>query len=283
MGPRYLIAISAAALVLAGAPSLAQSQLPRPGQLPPAGGSQAAPPQQQRGQQAAPAPQQQKAAPPRPYKPVAVSPPSEVKDPSLAAFRKRLGEIAERKDRNALAALVSRSFFWRGEKGDKADKKRPGIDNLAKAIGLDASDGSGWEVLAGFASDPTGESYPDRKDTICSPGSPKFKFEDLEALAKATGTEEFEWAYPVQAGIEVRSGPQPNSPVQEKLGMHFVRLLPEESPSGGDSPMLRIVTPSGKVGYVSGDALSPLGGDEICYGKEGGSWKIVGFIGGEEQ
>ena len=68
-------------------------------------------------------------------------------DPSFEAFRKQLGAIAEKKDRKALAGLVAQNFFWMGEKGDKADKKKPGIDNLAKAIQLDGKEAPGWEML----------------------------------------------------------------------------------------------------------------------------------------
>ena len=44
--------------------------------------------------------------------------------------------------------------------------------------------------------------------------------------------------------------------------------------------MLRIVTPSGKLGYVTADAINPLGSDQLCYAKDAaGAWKIAGFIG----
>ncbi len=78
-------------------------------------------------------------------------------------------------------------------------------------------------MLAAASNDPTGTAFPDRKDTICAPADPVFDPQQLEALAKATGTDEGDWAFPTQPGLEVHSGPQPNSPVVEKLGMHFVR------------------------------------------------------------
>ena len=68
--------------------------------------------------------------------------------------------------------MVAKDFFWLGEKGDRADKKRPGIDNLTRALDLNAKDGSGWEALAGYAADQTGMALPDRKDTICAPADP---------------------------------------------------------------------------------------------------------------
>ena len=74
---------------------------------------------------------------------------------------------------------------------------------------------------------------------------------------------------------------QPNSPVTEKLGMHFVRVMPDTAPNASQE-MMRIVTPSGKVGFVAAEAVSPLGSDQLCYGKDAsGAWKIVGMIGGE--
>jgi hypothetical protein len=278
MKPRVIAAVSMAALLLGAAPALSQSQLPRPGQLPPAGGQGAPPPQ--RGP-AAP-PQQPAAAAAKPYKPVSITAPAAVADPSFEAFRKQLGAVAEKKDRKALAGLVVPNFFWMGEKGDKADKKKPGIENLAKAIQLDGKEAPGWELLGAAAADPTGTPFPDRKDTICSPADPTFNVQELEALAKATGTEEGDWAYPTQTGIEVHSGPQPNSPVVEKLGLHFVRVMEDNAPGNQQSPMLKVVTPSGKTGFVPAEALSPLGSDQLCFSKEGAGWKISGFIGGDQ-
>jgi len=283
----------AAALLLATAmgPSLAQSQLPRPGQLPPPGG-QPAPPQQ-RQQQTQPQQQQQQQQPQQrqqqpqqqaaagPYKPVSISPPAPINDPSFEAFRKQLGAIADKKDRRALAGLVAQNFFWFGEKGDKADKRKPGIDNLAKAMSLNAKDGLGWDSLSGLAADATAAPFEERKGAICAPAEPNFNGQELEALTKSTGTEDGDWAYPFQPGLEMRAAPQPNAPVVEKLGMHFVRVMEDSGQTNQDNTMLRVVAPSGKTGFVPSDALSPLGSDQICYSKESGGWKIVGFIGGE--
>jgi hypothetical protein len=278
MKSRIIAAVSLASLLLAAAPALSQGQLPRPGQLPPAGGPGGPPPQ--RGQAA---PQQQPpAAPVKPYKAVAITAPPAVADPSFEAFRKQLGAAAEKKDRKALAGLVVTNFFWMGEKGDKADKKKPGIDNLAKAIELDSKEAPGWEVLGAASNDPTGSPFPDRKDTICSPADPTFNQQELEALAKATGTDEGDWAFPTQTGLEVHSGAQPNSPVVEKLGLHFVRVMQDNGPGDQQSPMLKVVTPSGKTGFVPAEALSPLGNDQLCFTKEGAGWKISGFIGGDQ-
>ncbi len=270
-----LIPIAASALLIAVAPVLSQPRPQPPG-----------PPGQQRGPQQPPqppAPPPQ--APARPYNPVAITPPKPIADPSFDDFRNQIAEIAKRKDRAALAKMiVATNFFWLGEKGDRADKKRPGIDNLTRAMNLAAKDGSGWDALTGYAADPTGMPLPDKKDTFCAPADPVFEIKELETLAKETGTNEAEWGYPVQPGVEVRAAMQSNAPVIEKLGMHFVRVMEDDGPEPppNQMPMLKVVAPSGKVGYVPADAVSPLGNDQICYVKGASGWRIAGFIGGEQ-
>ena len=61
-------------------------------------------------------------------------------DAAFVAFRKQLADVAAKKDRAALAKLVvAQGFFWIQDK-DVADPKKPGIDNLANAVGLAAKD-----------------------------------------------------------------------------------------------------------------------------------------------
>ena len=87
-------------------------------------------------------------APPISYAVVKVAPPKPTTDAGLAAFRKELTAIAQRKDRPALAKLVlTQGFFWMKEDGNAAGKKT-GIEALATALSLAARDGSGWETLA---------------------------------------------------------------------------------------------------------------------------------------
>ncbi|HVY58646.1 MAG TPA: hypothetical protein VHA77_12415 [Xanthobacteraceae bacterium] len=276
--------VSVAALTAAPLPGMAQSQLPRPSQLPPPGGNQPTPRQQA---PQSPAPQAQPSPAPaaaKPYKPVAVRPPAPLNDPSLEAFRKQLAGVAERKDRAALARLiVPQGFFWLRENGDAADKRKSGIDNLAKAIGLDSADAGGWDMLQSYTSDPTGGPLPDHQGVICAPADPSFDENALEQLVQATQTDISEWGYPMSPGVEVRGAPQPNAPVIDKLGMNFVRVVPADVPENADQQqaLLQIVTPSGKTGYVPMESIAPLGSDQLCYVKDGSGWKIGGYIGGE--
>jgi hypothetical protein len=222
------------------------------------------------------------AAPIKPYHPVAVTPPAPLNDPGFIAFRKQLADIAAHKDRAALATLVvPQHFFWLQDK-NLADNNKSGIDNLAKAIALDANDGSGWDTVTGYANEPSAAELPQQKGVFCAPADPAVDPAAFEALGKATGTDPSEWGYPTKDGVEVHAAAGPNTPVTEKLGMTLVRVLPDSAPpSDPNAPLfLHVATPSGKTGFVDGQNLSPLGGDQMCYVKSAGGWQIAGYLGG---
>jgi hypothetical protein len=220
-------------------------------------------------------------APPKPYKPVTIKLPVPLADPAFVAFRKQIADIAQKKDRAALAKLVAQSFFFVNGEKDAADKKKPGIDNLAKALNLDGKDSTaGWATLAEYAKEPTAEPDEEHKGVLCAPADPAFDENAAEALAKATQTDPGDWGYPVKDGVEVRAAAKPDAPVTDKLGLYLVRVYPEDSPAAAvqGPDFIRIVLPSGKTGYVAGDQLLSLGNEQLCYVKEGSAWKIGGFI-----
>ncbi len=249
-------AIAATALLLFGAPATAQVQSEAPAQTP-------------------------AIAPPVPYKPVTITLPQPLSDPSFEDFRKQLAGIAQRKDRAALARLVAQNFFWMPQNQDVADKKRPGIDNLSKAMGFEGKDATGWESLASFAGEATAEPDSQHQGVMCAPADPVFDLKAAEALAADSKTDPTEWGYPAAEGVEVRSAAQRAAPVIEKLGLHLVRVYPDDSPANAvQAEFLRVVTPSGKTGFVPIDAILPLATDQLCYVKEAGGWRIAGVYGG---
>jgi len=224
-------------------------------------------------------------APVKPYPAVAVTPPTAFADPSFTAFRAQLADAVQHKDRAALGKLVvAQGFFWMQDK-DLADKRKPGIANLATAIDLDAKDGSGWDMLDGYAHEPTGEPLPDRQTVICAPAAPRFDLKAFEALIKSTQTDPPDWGYPAKDGLEVRAAAKPDAAVVEKVGLVLVRVLPDGPPPDNPNqpPWLHVALPSGKTGFVSIEALSSLGGDQMCYTKEASGWKITGYYGGAAQ
>ncbi len=223
-------------------------------------------------------------APPKPkaYKPITVTLPQPVKDPSFATFRKQIADIAKRKDRAALAKHVANNFFWMTDEGkDIAEKKRSGIDNLVRALYLDNPETEGWDILAAFAADGTGDPLPDRKGVTCAPGEPKYDTNAAAELTNATGTTPMFWYYPASNSVEVRSGAAADAKVTGKLGMNLVWVYPDESPAAAvHTETVRVVLPSGEFGFVASESLLPLPGDLLCYVKEGNAWRIAGFFGG---
>jgi hypothetical protein len=126
---------------------------------------------------------------------------------------------------------------------------------------------------------------PEHQGLYCAPALPGFDAKAMEALLQQTETDPTEWGYPAQNGIEVRAAAQPNAPVVEKLGMYLVRVLADTAPSpGAGAPsFMHIALPDGKTGYIPASALVALVSDQICYSKQGGNWKIAGYIGGLPQ
>ena len=216
-------------------------------------------------------------APPKPYTAIKVTPPQPYGDASFATFRKDLAGIATAKDRGALAKVVATNFFWLGENGDRADKKKPAIENLAAALGLDDKDGFGWQAITAAAMEQTLEEAPDRKGVMCGPAGPDFDEAAAKKVTESTGTDLSEYGYVTAASAEVRDAPKASAAVVDKLGQILVRLLPQEKPGG--EPFFRVVTPAGKTGFVSAEAVSLLAIDQLCYVKDGGSWKIAGYAG----
>jgi len=220
-------------------------------------------------------------APAAPYKPVTITPPKPMTDESFEAIRKQIGEVAQRKDRTAMERLVvAQGFFWQRENRNAANKRKSGFDNLSAALGLNNKEGAGWEILSGYAEDPTASPSPAHNGAICAPAEPAYDDKELAELIKTTKTDVTEWGYPVSAGIEVHASAQGSAPVIEKLGLHFVHIMPEAA--SNPPSYMRIATPSGKTGYVSIDSIAPIGNDQLCYVKESGDWKIGGYVGGGE-
>jgi hypothetical protein len=228
-----------------------------------------------------------KPPPPPPPPPIKAFTPVTVKlagpysDPSFAAFRNSLGAAVAKKNRTALATLVvTQEFFWVQDK-NLADPGKPGIDNLARAIDLDNPNGSGWRVLAMDSSEPTLAELPDNKGIFCAPAPPDFDAKAFEALVQQTDTDPDDWGYPARDGVEARTAAQPNAAVVEKLGLYFVRVLPDsQAAKPGEPQFLHLALPDGKTGFIPIDTLMPLATDKICYSKPDGAWKITGYIGG---
>ena len=91
-----------------------------------------------------------------------VTPPAKiVTDPSLAAFRAKLGEIAKARDLKALKGLMATSFFWESDLGGGYDAHADAASKIsAEALSLDDAKlsaeykGSGWGRLQSDRREP---------------------------------------------------------------------------------------------------------------------------------
>jgi hypothetical protein len=222
---------------------------------------------------------------PQPYKAVTVKLPPFLNDPSLDAFRKDVAAVAKRRDRTALAGMVvAKGFFWDRDDGKGADDSKSGIDNLAAAFELNASDGAGWDALANAVGESHAAPDPQNKGVACAPMPPEVDDKAFEALINATKSDPNEWGFPAAPGVEVRSAPKADAPVVEKLGLVLVRVSVDESPlaavQGVSADWTRIVTPSGKLGYVPATSVIALISDAMCYLKDASGWKVTGIVSG---
>src|SRR5712691_11754785 len=98
---------------------------------------------------------------PGPYKAIAITLPTPMSDASFDEFRKQLAGIAQKRDRAALAPLIAASFFWIPGDKDVADRSKPTIDSLARAVDLDDKDAPGWEVLFNYTAETTAMPDPE--------------------------------------------------------------------------------------------------------------------------
>lgn len=223
--------------------------------------------------------------PPKPYQAVPVAIPNAPRDAALDALRKELVEIAKRKDRAALAGRLAKDFFWERDFGGNFDPKKSAIDNLTAALGLDAEDGSGWDALTNFATEPSAGPLPGRASVICAPANPQFDEAARNALIDESQTDGVEWTYPRAAGLQVRAAPQASAAVIETLGLHFVHVLGFEGEQSDVDPIrvswARVATPSGKMGFVAPNSLLSPYADHLCFAKDAGAaWRIEGYVGG---
>src|ERR1700732_1370234 len=142
-------------------------------------------------------------------------------------FRKELAEIAQKRDRAALAERVAANFFWIPETTDLADKQRPAIENVAKASRLDGPDGVGWDTISAYAGEASAGAAPQHNGLVCSPAEASFDEVAADELADATQTDATDWGFPIRDGVEVRSGDRQGAAVIETLGLYLMRVIPE--------------------------------------------------------
>ena len=226
------------------------------------------------------------AQPPRPYRAVAITLPAASADPALEAFRHALAAVAKDRVYAELERLVDPlGFFWERDFGHVFDARRPAVDNLAAAIGLEHADGSGWQTLAAFAAEPSIEPLVSRPGIVCAPAPPGYDGIAFARMLDEAHGAGLNWTYPRADRTPVHAAPRSGAAAVDTLGLHFVRRLGFDGRDGAAaaarSLWARIVTPAGRLGFVAPGTLMSLAPDRLCYGKDAvGRWRISGFIAG---
>ena len=165
-----------------------------------------------------------------------------------------------------------------------ADPKKPGVDNLAKAIDLANKDGSGWTTLGGYGNEPTAAELPIiRACSARRPIRPSIR-RPSKALGKATQTDPSEWGYPLKDGVEVHA-----------RRSQILRWSKSSAEPGARAARQRGAERSQRAGFPAcGDAVRQIRlyrhechcaarrrPDVLHLGSSG--WKIAGFLGGASQ
>ena len=145
----------------------------------------------------------------------------------------------------------------RGQRRRQEDRHRGARDRAAVSPPRTARAGR-----CSANSPPTRPPRPIRTapNTVCSPAGPEFKPQDLEKLVAATKTDVGDWGFTAQRRTS-RCAPtaQANAPVIEKLGMIFVRVMPDTAPNASQD-FMRIVDAErqGRVRGGRGDQSARL-------------------------
>jgi hypothetical protein len=224
--------------------------------------------------------------PPKPYRLVAIALPAASADATFHGFRRTLAAVAKGRVYAELARLVEpRTFFWERDFAHAFDARKPAVDNLAAAIRLEHADGVGWRTLAAFAAEETIEPLVSHPGVLCAPASPRYDGIAFARMLDESHGADLDWTYPRADHTPVHAVPRSGAAVVGTLGLHFVRRLGFENPSGALVPArtfwAQVVTPAGQVGFVAPGGLMPIASERLCYARDAvGRWHITGYIAG---
>jgi len=177
--------------------------------------------------------------------------------------------------------VLAQGFFWikeRGQRGRKKSRDRGAVHGTQSRrqewVGLGIASAS-------FAADDTAAPYPERPNTVLLAGRSGIQPPDLEKLGRDDKTNLGDWGF-LRAGWRRGAPDRAGEFARHRKARHAFRARDArygaECEPGNDAYRHA----KRKVGFVAAEAVSPLGSDQLCYGKDAsGGWKIVGMIGGE--
>lgn len=234
----------------------------------------------------------------KPYAPVAASyDRSADDDAELAAVVKSLRAIVEARDATTLSSILSEKFV---ALECSASPLKPCAPGKAKALGKGrpiermrlafccegkpspdmpeaAQNETMFAILAADLAVGGLGANPDAKGEVCAPALPRIDRAKAAAAAKAAGVEP-ENLRVASSLIGLRARPGPDAPQISRLDPRdlapIVTDLTANTPSGWNA----IGLPDGSIGFTDALGLDELTPAAVCFGKEGGRWRIVSTI-----
>jgi hypothetical protein len=201
-------------------------------------------------------------------------------DKDFAQWLDRLRRVAATKTLSSFSDFMGRSFFWDGFDG--FDSKAPALSSFSKALGDLATEGRRksrnagrpWRHLEAMLAQNSWAWAERRPGVACGPADPRYAGAKLEAITGTHGS----WAFP-SSPVVVHEGRSPDSKIIGSISDVLVQVLQFPTKVVGRPRLAHIMMPDGQLGYVHAEhGLWKLQGDKLCFGKERGKWRIVGYI-----
>jgi hypothetical protein len=189
-------------------------------------------------------------------------------DRSFLSFRGRLLEAVKRREsKSIIAALDTKILNSFGGNG--------GIEEFVKNWKPDDPDSRLWDEMFEVLS--LGGTFTDKsRREFCAPYVFTRFPDDLDP---------FEYSAIIGDNVSVLAEPHDSAPIIGRLSYNIVKFdyegsVADKNIENGFS-WVKIVTPDGRPGYVSGKQIRNPGDYRICFKRQRGVWKITTFVAGD--
>ena len=194
------------------------------------------------------------------------------KDATLFAFRNNLLKSVQAHDVKAVLDVLDPTVLsgFDGEEGVDAFKARWKLNDKPEASAL-------WKEL--------GEAL--RLGGKINKGQNEIYFiAPYSYFALPEEYDPIDYGLAVGEGVNVRSKPDENAEVVQKVGRIIVRLYDEQNPKvatiGNETlPWRKVGLPDGKAGYIWGKFVRSPNDYRVGFSNRSGQWKMIYFVAGD--
>lgn len=198
------------------------------------------------------------------------------KDSSFLSFREELLHAIRQRDSKFILSIVAPNILnsFGGEGG---------VDEFKEQWKLDQPDSKFWDELLSVLSMGGAFMNSDGVQEFCAPYVASQWEKVLKQLPDSSDT--YEYAAVIRENVPLRAQPDHNSPVIDTLSYDILKFnfsTPvSDEPLAGTNEWEKVVTLSGKQGYIlSKDVRSPLD-YHACFKTIEGRWVMTMFVAGD--